>query len=140
MNLIKKIQLYLQFRKTIRRNRVQLLQDFNVRVDFADRLYTVINVPDTLGEPYNMRKADIDRISEVYLRDYIGKLSNYLNSLGLGELYGYYQPIKKLDKFSYLIIIGYKPLSSTKISTFFWYFALPTSLISLSYLFYLTIS
>jgi len=140
MNLIKKIQLYIQFRKTIRENRVQLLQDFNIRVDFADRLYTVINVPDTLGEPYNMRKSDVDRISEAYIKEYISKLSSYLNSIGLGELYDYYQPIKKLDKFSYLIIIGYKPMLSTRVSFFFWYLLLPSTLIGLLYLFYLIIS
>ena len=59
-----------------------------------------MNVPDTLGDPYNMRKSDNDRVAESYIKDYIFKLSSYLDSIGLSELYGYYQPIKKLDKFS----------------------------------------
>lgn len=136
MNLYKKLKFYFQFRKTVRRNRKELLQDFNIRVDFADRLYTVVNVPDTLGEPYNMRKSDLDRVAETYLKEYIVKLSSYLNSIGLGELYDYYQPIKKLDKFSYLIIIGYKPISSTKISAVFWYLLVPTISIGIVSIFY----
>ena len=137
MNIFKKLSLYFLFRKNLRKNRDTLLREFNVKVDFANRLYTVVNVPDTLGEPYNMRKSDNDRIAESYIKDYIFKLSSYLDSIGLSELYGYYQPIKKLDKFSYLIVIGYKYLSSTKLSVLFWYLIFPSFLISVSYLTYL---
>lgn len=113
MNIFKKISLYRSFAKILATNKVDLEGNFNMRVDYANRIYTVVNVPiDSVGEPYNLRKSDIDNISEKYLREYISKSSEYLNSIGLVELYDFYQPIKKVDKYSYLIVLGYKHMNS----------------------------
>ena len=41
-----------------------------MRIDNADRLYTVLNIPTNLvEEPYNLRKDDIDKIAQNYIRD-----------------------------------------------------------------------
>ena len=111
--------------------------NFNIRVDNADRLYTVLNIPTNLvEEPYNLRKADVDIIAQNYIRDYISDLSNYLNSIGIAELYDFYEPIKKVDKYSYLIVIGYKQLDSVEINKILYRIIIPTlivvGLISLS--------
>jgi hypothetical protein len=43
-------------------------------------LYTVLNIPEEfIGEAYDLKKSDIDRISEGYIREYTSKLSGFLN-------------------------------------------------------------
>ena len=119
--MFKKIRLYNSFKKIIRSNRVTLEGNFNARIDKAYRIYTVINIPEeTFGEPYNIRKSDIDSISETYIREYVSKISDYLNSIGLSELYDFYEPIKKVDKYSYLIILGFKPFNSVNYNNLIW--------------------
>lgn len=131
MGILRDFRLFFLFRKTIRKNKTELLSNFNIRIDNADRLYTVLNIPDSLfGEPYNIRKADIDAISESYIREYISKLSSYLNSIGLSEMYDYYDVIKKVDKYSYLIVLGYKQIDSISINRFIYRIFIPVASIS----------
>jgi hypothetical protein len=121
MGFLKKIRLFSDYKNILKKNRVSLESQFNIRIDRASRIYTVLNVPDNLyGEPYNIRKSDIDTISETYIKEYIQKLSEYLNSIGLNELYDFYEPIKKVDKYSYLIILGFKPLDSVRYNNLIW--------------------
>ena len=130
MNIIKKIRLYRDFKSAIKKNRVRLESDFGIRIDRANRLYTVLNVPEeSFGEPYNLRKADIDIISERFIRDYVSNLSSFLNGIGIAELYDFYEPIKKVDKYSYLIVFGYKPFNSVDYNKFVWFRLLPISVI-----------
>jgi hypothetical protein len=124
--MFKKIRLYNSFKKTLSLNRVTLEGDFNARIDKAYRIYTVVNIPDeSFGEPYNLRKSDIDSISETYIREYLSKISNYLNSIGLSELYDFYEPIKKVDKYSYLIVLGFKPFNSVRYNNLIWLRIIP---------------
>lgn len=125
VSLRKKIQLYLTYRKTLEKNRENLFQNFTSRVDKVYRIYTVINLPkEELDEPYNFRKRDLDIFAEKYIRDYSQNIAKYLNSLGLNELYDIYE-IKKVDKFSYLIVIGYKLFNTDKLARAFWLKVLP---------------
>jgi hypothetical protein len=64
-----------------------------------------------VGEAYSIRKADIDRISEAFIKEYMTEIGSFLNTKGLTELYEVYE-IKKVDKFSYLIVIGYSMFRS----------------------------
>jgi len=117
MGIFKDLRLFFSYRKAIKKNKVNLEGQFNMRIDNADRLYTVLNIPTNLvEEPYNLRKSDIDAIAQNYIRDYVSELSTYLNSIGVSELYDFYEPIKKVDKYSYLIVIGYKNLDSVEIN------------------------
>lgn len=128
MSLIKDIKNYFFFKRIIKSKRVELKSNFNIRIDNADRLYTVLNVPsDEIGEAYDLKKSDVDKISESYIREYISKLSTYLNSIGLSELYDFYEPVKKVEKYSYLIIIGYKQLDSLEINKIIYRILLPIS-------------
>ena len=88
MGVIKDFRNFFSFRRIIKKNRVVLLDKFNMRIDNADRMYTVLNIPTNLLEdPYNLRKSDVDALSSTFIKDYVGGLSEYLNSIGLAELY-----------------------------------------------------
>jgi len=127
MGIFKDLRLFFSYRKAIKKNKVNLEGQFNMRIDNADRLYTVLNIPSNLvEEPYNLRKSDIDAIAQNYIRDYVSELSAYLNSIGASELYDFYEPIKKVDKYSYLIVIGYKHLDSVEINKILYRVLIPT--------------
>lgn len=107
ISLIKKIRVFSQFKKILKENSVELENKFNLRIDSANRLYTVINVPpESIGEAYNLKKNDIDRIADNFIREYSKELGGFLNSKGLNELYDFYD-LKKVDKYSYLVIVGF---------------------------------
>jgi hypothetical protein len=107
ISLLKKIKLFSQFKKTIKINSVELENKFNLRIDSANRLYTVINVPpELIGEAYNIKKSDIDRIADNFIREYSKELAVFLNSKDLNELYEFYD-LKKVDKYSYLVVVGF---------------------------------
>jgi hypothetical protein len=126
MSILKDLRLFFSYKSSIRKNKVRLQGDFNMRIDNADRMYTVLNIPTNLvEEPYNLRKEDIDKIAQNYIRDYINELSTFLNSIGISELYDFYEPIKKVDKYSYLIVIGYKQLDSVEINKILYRVILP---------------
>jgi hypothetical protein len=132
ISFIKKIRLFFSFRKTLKKISPDLENNFNTRVDGASRLYTVINVPPNIvEEPYNLRKEDIDNIARSFIQEYSKKLSTFLNSKGLMELYDFYE-VKKIDKYSYLVIMGFSLFNSTKFLTRF-YFSL-YSLITLLFI------
>lgn len=107
ISFFKKIKMFNHFKKIIKACEVELDETFNIKVDKAYRLYTVINVPiEEVGEPYNLRKSDIDIIAETRIKDFSSKLAKFLNSKGLVEMYNFYE-IKKVEKYSYLIVIGF---------------------------------
>ncbi len=128
--LIKKLNLFRTFGKVLRKNKVELRSKFFIRIDNARRLYTVINVPEELiGEAYSLKKSDVDRISQTYIQEYTKDLAKYLNEKGLSELYEVYE-IKKVDKYSYLVIIGFSGFKSTIFFNWFYYAVLPVSILS----------
>lgn len=131
VSLRKKIQLYLTYRKTLEKNREDLFQNFTSRIDKVYRIYTVINLPkEEMEEPYNFRKRDLDIFAEKYIREYAQNIAKYLDNLGLNELYDIYE-VKKVDKFSYLIIVGFKLFNTDKLAKNFWLKILPWTIGSL---------
>jgi len=107
ISLIKKLRIFRDFKKVLRLNKIEIQEVFGARVDNAYRIYNVINVPvEEIGEPYNLRKSDIDLIAEKTVREYSSGISKYLDSKGLQEMYDFYE-IRKVDKYSYLIVIGF---------------------------------
>ncbi len=130
VSLFKKLKLFNSYKKIIELNKSELNTKFGIRVDNAKRLYTVLNIPEELiGEAYSMKKSDIDRISENYVKQYSSELSNFLNSKDLGELFDFYE-IKKVDKYSYLIVFGFSLFKSSKYYNTLYYIILPTMIIS----------
>ena len=107
VSFFKKLKIFKDFRKTLRLNKTEIQEVFGARIDNAYRIYNVINIPvEEVGEPYNLRKTDIDLIAEKSVREYSSSISNYLNSKGLQEMYDFYE-VKKVDKYSYLVVIGF---------------------------------
>lgn len=112
ISIFKKIRLFSEYRKSIKSASRDLEIRYGMRVDKAQRIYTVLNIPEELiGEAYNIKKSDIDRISENYIKEYIGEISKVLDEKGLGELYSIYE-VKKVDKYSYLIVLGFSLFKS----------------------------
>jgi hypothetical protein len=126
ISLFKKIKLLKTFEKTIKENKVELQNKFNLRIDRASRLYTVLNIPEELiGEAYSLKKSDIDRISENFIKQYGEELAAYLDNKGLKELYSYYE-IKKVDKYSYLLVFGFRLMKSHKFYNNIYYKIIPS--------------
>jgi hypothetical protein len=136
ISFLKKLRIFRDFKKVLKLNRTELQEVFGARIDNAYRIYNVINIPvEEIGEPYNLRKSDIDLIAEKSVRDYSSNISKYLDTKGLQEMYDFYE-IKKVDKYSYLIVIGFSlpndPFRSNIYYNRLYYRALPTiSVISL---------
>lgn len=107
ISFFKKLSIFREYRKILKLNKTELEQIFSARIDKAWRIYNVINVPaEQIGEPYNLRKSDIDKIAEASIKEYTTDVSRYLNSKGLSEMYDFYE-VKKVDKYAYLIILGF---------------------------------
>jgi hypothetical protein len=129
ISFFKKINLFWSYSKTIRENKKELLNSFRIRIDRAKRMYTVLNIPEEIiGEAYSLKKSDIDRISENFIKKYGEELSIFLNSKGLNELYEYYE-IKKVDKYSYLLVWGFRFFKSQKFYNNLYYKVTPIILI-----------
>jgi hypothetical protein len=114
ISIFKKIRLFRFFRKIINDNSISIERDFGLRIDNANRMYTVINIPeDVIGDAFSLKKSDIDRISENYIKEYTSEVTRYLTLRGLGELLSFYE-VRKVDKYSYLIVIGFSLFKSNK--------------------------
>lgn len=129
MNLVKKINLYFKYRSALLKHKKEILNKFGLKIDMVNRMYTVINIPDSLGEPYNVRKADIDKMTEDYMKNYFSSISEYFNSIGMSEMYDLQKPIERLDKLSYLIVIGFKFLDTARSHSILIYGILPLLII-----------
>lgn len=128
--MLKKLKLFWSWKKTINSIKIELSQKFGARVDNAARIYSVINIPEELvGEAYSLKKSDIDKISENYVRAYYVELGNSLNSVGLQELFDVYE-LKKVDKYSYLLVVGYKLFNSVKYYNILYWVITPIILLS----------
>jgi hypothetical protein len=128
-SFLKKLKLFLSYRKTIRANKTEILQKFGFRIDNANRLYTVLNIPEELvGEAYSLKKSDIDTISQTFIKEFAKEVSTLLNSKGLNELYDIYE-VKKVDKYSYLIVIGFSLFKSNTFYNRLYYIFIPTTVI-----------
>lgn len=131
VSLFKKIKLFNEYKRIIKFNSKSLINDFNIRIDSAYRMYTVFNIsPDDIGDAFSMKRSDIDRLSESYIRQYSSNLSKYLDNIGLNELFDYYK-VEKVDKYSYLIVYGFSLFKSHKYYNTLYYVIIPSLLVSI---------
>lgn len=131
ISIFKKIKIFKLFKKTLKLNRTELEQRFNIRIDNANRLYTVLNIPEeVIGEPYNIRKSDIDKIAETFIKEYSTEVAKFLDSKGLQELYEFYK-VDKVGKYSYLIVIGFSLFRSNEYYNNIYYKIIPSVVISI---------
>jgi hypothetical protein len=138
ISLWKKIKLFNSYKKIVKDSKKELESKFNLRIDGAHRMYTVLNIPEELiGEEYSLRKSDIDKISENFITEYGIELKKFLDTKGLTELYEYYE-IKKVDKYSYLLVYGFSQFQSNKYYNNLYWKVIPASVITItSLLFFL---
>ena len=130
LSLFKKIKLFNVYKKSVLSNKDELFMKYNIRIDKASRLYTVINIPEELiGEAFSMKKSDIDRISENYVKIFSNELSDYLKSKDLSELFDFYS-IEKVGKYSYLVVYGFSLFKSQKYYNTIYYVLIPILIIS----------
>lgn len=131
ISLWKKIKLFNNYKKIVKENKLELENKFAIRIDNAYRMYTVLNIPEELiGESYSLKKADIDAISQNFIKEYGTELANFLNKKGLSELYEYYE-IKKVDRYSYLLVYGYYFFKSNKYYNNLYWKVIPISIVTL---------
>ncbi len=115
LGIIKKFKLLFTYIKIILNNKSVLNESYKIRYDYIFRLYTIINIPtDLIPEAYDLKKSDIDKLSQSYVSDSMVNISSLLNKIGLIELYVVYD-LKKVDKYSYLVVIGFKFLKLEKL-------------------------
>lgn len=114
ISLLKKINLFSEYRSVLNSSRQEIEARYAARIDKAYRIYTVLNIPEELiGEAYSLKKSDIDKIAENYIKGYVSEIGTFLSSKNLSELFRVYE-VKKVDKYSYLIVIGYSLFSSNE--------------------------
>ncbi len=139
VSLFRKIKLYRQYSQIISSNKVAL-GEANFRIDMVDRLYTVVNVPEELFEGiYDTRKSDIARISQSYIAEYLKNTRRMLDGIGLGELYKTYET-RKVDKYSFLIVIGFSLLDTRKLANYLIAFSVLSVVIGLLWFIYTIIN
>lgn len=128
-SFLKKLKLFLSYRKIIKSNKTEILQKFGFRIDNANRIYTVLNIPEELvGDAYSLKKSDIDTISQNFIREFVKEVSTLLNSKGLNELFNIYK-VEKVDKYSFLIVIGFSLFQSNKFYNRLYYVFIPITII-----------
>jgi hypothetical protein len=114
VSLLKKIKIFREYKKIIKSIKVELEQSFGVRIDKAWRMYSVINIPiEQVGEPYNLKRSDIDKIAESSIKGFSSDLGTFLDTKGLKELYDFYE-VQKVDKYSYLLVFGFSLFKSNE--------------------------
>jgi len=114
ISLLKKINLFSEYRSVLNSSRREIESRYAARIDKAYRIYTVLNIPEeVIGEAYSLKKSDIDKIAENYIKGYVSEVGSYLSSNNLSELFRVYE-VKKVDKYSYLIVIGYALFNSNE--------------------------
>lgn len=128
ISFFKKLNLFSLYKKRVKENKVRLEQELNIRVDSAYRLYTVLNIPEELYGEFTLKKSDIDKISENYIREYTFQVSKFLREIGLSELFESYD-VKKVDKYSYLLVIGFSLFKSNKFYNFIYWRIIPISIL-----------
>ncbi len=109
INLLKRISLFLQYKKLLKENKDIILNgDSGLRIDRAYRMYTVLNIPNS-----TLNYGDV--ATKEYVDDYLSKIGLFLNKLNFTELIAIYGESKFIDRNNYLIVLGFSGLNTTKI-------------------------
>lgn len=111
MSIFKDIKFFKIYKKILKKNQKYLFDEYNIKIDRAFRMYTVINLPVNEIADYDLNINDIQRIARPYIEEYTKKIRIYLDSIGINELYDFYE-FQKIDKYSYLMVIGYNKFKS----------------------------
>ena len=133
ISFFRKLKLFFYYTKVLNKNKIRLERELNIRIDDAKRMYTVLNIPEELYGEFTLKKSDIDKISESYIREYNVAVSTFLKSIGLTELFESYE-VRKVDKYSYLLIIGFSLFKTNKFYDRLYYRVFPILILLLVFL------
>jgi hypothetical protein len=133
ISFFRKLKLFFYYKKVLNENKIRLERELNIRIDDAKRMYTVLNIPEELYGEFTLKKSDIDKISESYIREYNVAVSTFLKSIGLTELFESYE-VRKVDKYSYLLIIGFSLFKTNKFYDRLYYRVFPILILLLVFL------
>ena len=125
ISFFKKLSLFSYYKKVVKQNKIKLERELNIRIDSAQRLYTVLNIPEELYGEFTLKKSDIDKISESYIKEYMFEVAKSLREMGLNELFESYE-VKKVSKYSYLLVVGFSLFRSNVFYNNLYYKFLPT--------------
>jgi hypothetical protein len=107
LSLSKKMKFFFEFYKAVKSNKRKLYEEYYIKVDYVGRLYTILNFPDKkLDEAYKLLEVDEAKIVKAFNDEYVKDLFNFLDSLGLQELYRIAE-YKQVDRYSYLIVVSF---------------------------------
>jgi len=130
-NLRRNIKNFKYYKNVLKSNKDILEKNYNIRIDFIWRLYTIYNIDPAEYKTYGEDKIIYDNINstnfqhlnksdallngedifELKIKKELSKLNTFLSSIGLTELYGISDK-KRLDKYNYRIIIRFKYLDT----------------------------
>jgi hypothetical protein len=111
MNIFKRIKFYYTYKNIANEIKKDLLENFNVRIDNINRLYTVINIPDET-QIYGSEHANA--LTEEFLRKWLVKFDTFLVNNQIKEFL-IREELTKIDDLNYLIVFRYKYLNVEKI-------------------------
>ncbi len=107
MTFFKRFRLFLHYRKLLKRNYDVLSHPkYNLRVDWVNRIYTVVNLPEDV-------KTYGTNLAQKYISEYINEVDKLFVNMGISEYVGILD-IKQETDLDYAIVFGFKFLDSAK--------------------------
>jgi hypothetical protein len=107
MNIFKKLQNYLRYVKIVKKNWADMQSKFVLTKDWTYVFGTVINMPKEIVT-YELEYP------KKLIKDYIKKVGEYCDSIGLMELVHCYS-VTKIDSYNYKVEFAYKHFDSKKL-------------------------
>ena len=109
MRFFKKIKLFFLYRKLIKKNDEVLHNPkHNLRIDFVNRIYTVVNLPKDV-------KQYGTKLAQKYISEYINDVDKLFQEIGISEYVGILD-IKRETELDYAIIFGFKFFDTAKVA------------------------
>ena len=108
LNIFQKFRFLKEYRKTIKQYKPVLEKDYNMRIDWVDRCYTVYNFGEDLQE--DLQKYGYSFLDNEVTK-YVRRVQNFYREIGLFELVGY-STIDQLDENNVLIVFEYAHLNT----------------------------
>ena len=109
IGFFKKIKLYFIYRRLLKNN-LDILQNknYNLRLDYVNRLYTVLNLPQDV-EIYG------NKLVEKHISDYISNVDKLFTEIHISEYVGLID-IKQETDMDYLIVFGFKFMDTASVA------------------------
>lgn len=109
LGFFKRLKLYFHYRRLIKNNQNTLSQPkYNLRTDYVNRLYTVVNLPPDV-------KTYGTQLAQKYISDYIGEVDRLFQQIGISEYVGILD-IKQETEMDYVIVFGFKFIDTAKLA------------------------